>query len=417
MIVRILHIPHAYAPVVGGAEIHCQRVSESLAEKGHDVRVATSNVGSVEAYYELGEPRVEAQAEIINRVEVRRFPFCGELYQSASAWVPKLPSRRIRARARACVLQRIGERFRQHLLREIADFQPEVVMTMPHLVVNVECVLQVHQVLRFPLVMAPLLHENWSEPLRQRMQAALRQANAVVANTSIEAERLQTDYGVPGDKIFTAWLGVDLPDSDPERPREPQVLFLGRKVPEKGIHSLIAAMQFVWNECPKAKLVLAGVRSTKTADIDKMIAALAERDRRRTVSLDNITPGQKSELLSTCCCLVLPSANESFGMVLLEAMAHRTPVIALDRPVFRDVVDDGEDGILVSPNDIRGMAGAILRLLRNRDTATRMGQKGYRKVTERFTWDRVAERYLEAYEHAIAARTDSRQKAIVEGNA
>jgi glycosyltransferase involved in cell wall biosynthesis len=253
--------------------------------------------------------------------------------------------------------------------------------------------------------MVPLLHETWPEELRQRMRIALRQADAVVANTSIEAGNLRNGYGVPAEKVFVGSLGVDLPRGGAVQNRKRQVLFLGRKVPEKGIQSLIHAMGLVWKTCPESELILAGARVPGTAEVDAMIESLPEGERGRVISLDNISEEKKTELLAACSCLVLPSANESFGIVLLEAMAHYKPVIALDCPVFHDVVDDSVDGLLVAAGSLRQMANAILRLLENPAVARAMGERGHAKIQERFTWGHMADNYLRAYDYAINAHS------------
>ncbi len=92
-------------------------------------------------------------------------------------------------------------------------------------------------------------------------------------------------------------------------------------------------------------------------------------------------------------------------------MAHRAPVIALDRPVFRDVVNNGVNGILVAPDAPQQMASAILRLLDVPAVARTMGERGHAKVQEQFTWERVAMNYLQAYDHAIASDGNQKDRA------
>src|ERR1700735_4923081 len=72
---RILHVPHAYHPVVGGAELICKKVSELLCAQGHQVTVMTTNVGAVQAYYEFGVPSVRGAEAVIHGVSVRRLKF------------------------------------------------------------------------------------------------------------------------------------------------------------------------------------------------------------------------------------------------------------------------------------------------------------------------------------------------------
>lgn len=398
---RILHVPHAYPPVRGGTELLCQRVSESLAARGHQVRVVTADVGDVAGYYQFGVRRVPAGRAIVQGVEVLRVPYGG--------WLYSLGSRRFAQpalhRALAGPLWRlIRGRFRLAIQREIAAHRPDVVLTLPHLVINVQCVLHAQRQLGFPLVVAPLIHDDWPESVVRQMGAALSQAAAVVAATDGEAARLATEFGVPPERVFTAGMGVDLPPAVATAPRPPHVLFLGRKVRGKGIPDLLAAMHRVWRERPDATLVLAGSRTPATAEIDRLLTALPAAEQARIRSLDNVTEGEKTRLLSTARCLVLPSRAESFGLVLLEAMAHATPVVALDLPVFRSVVTLGVDGVLAAPDAPDSLAGAILCLLNDPVAATAMGERARQTVAHRFTWEQVAARYEAAYTWALAGR-------------
>jgi starch synthase len=116
-------------------------------------------------------------------------------------------------------------------------------------------------------------------------------------------------------------------------------------------------------------------------------------------------------LLGSARCLVLPSLGESFGLVLLEAWTHETPVVTYDLPVFRGTVDHGENGFLVPLDSDRAMADAILTFLNDPSLAARFGAAGRLKVVRDFNWTAVAERFLRAYEYAIAARGNRGQRA------
>ena len=87
--------------------------------------------------------------------------------------------------------------------------------------------------------------------------------------------------------------------------------------------------------------------------------------------------------------VVLPSLvdRESFGMVLIEAMACQTPVIGTNIGGIPEVIKDGIDGFLVPAKDSEALAWAISKIIAEKDLATRMGECGEAKVREKFTWD------------------------------
>ncbi|MBI1243342.1 MAG: glycosyltransferase [Nostoc sp. RI_552] len=400
---KILYIVSTYCPVLGGTETIVKKVSEILLSQGHDVRVVTSNVSEVSGYYKFGVKPLEVpEIEKINGVQVNRLLYCDFWYNLGSSWlIRNLPSR-IKISVSGRIMSLIRQDFEKKISHEIESFKPDVVVTLPHLVVNVECVLNIHNKKSFPLVIFPLLHEqdiNW--PF-ERMKAALSQADAVIGVTSYECERLESFYQVIQAKLFYLPLGVDIPSVSSQKKIKKQILFLGRKTISKGIPMLLDAMNLVWNRIPDVDLILAGARVDETKEIDSIIAKNCANRDNAIISLDNLSEDEKSKLLLESTCLVLPSEIESFGLVLLEAWANSTPVITLDLEVFRSIVSHQVDGILVKPYDIKNMAKAIIYLLENPKAAEDMGKAGRLKVEDIFNWEKFAQGSLVCYQYAIS---------------
>jgi glycosyltransferase involved in cell wall biosynthesis len=98
---------------------------------------------------------------------------------------------------------------------------------------------------------------------------------------------------------------------------------------------------------------------------------------------------------------VLPSRRESFGLVLAEAMACGLPVVATTAGAIPEVVEDGVTGILVPPDDAEALADAVVSLLSDRPRMQAMGAAGAKRVRERFTWDKVAQRVVGGYDSVL----------------
>ena len=100
-------------------------------------------------------------------------------------------------------------------------------------------------------------------------------------------------------------------------------------------------------------------------------------------------------------CLVLPSINkaEAFGLVLLEAMACSTPVVASNLPGVRSVLKNGREGLLVRPGDVNDLANKIKAILSDKKLAERMGLAGRELVETKYTWAKVAKRLDSIYHY------------------
>jgi glycosyltransferase involved in cell wall biosynthesis len=89
--------------------------------------------------------------------------------------------------------------------------------------------------------------------------------------------------------------------------------------------------------------------------------------------------------------------SELLGLVVLEAMASGTPVVASRIGGLPEVIDDGETGFLVPPGDVGALRERLEQILRDRELGQRLGANARAAVLERFTWDKVAERCINAY--------------------
>ena len=96
---------------------------------------------------------------------------------------------------------------------------------------------------------------------------------------------------------------------------------------------------------------------------------------------------EKWSLLAAADVVALPSRTESFGIVFLEAWLCRKPVIGARAGAIPDVVQHGEDGVLVEFGDVPGLADALRMLLTDPARAAQLGLQGYRKVQQCYTWD------------------------------
>ncbi len=172
-----------------------------------------------------------------------------------------------------------------------------------------------------------------------------------------------------------------------------RILFIGQAVERKGLPVLLRAFEALREQVP-ATLTLVGACAEEVAH---MIL-----DDRGVHALGKVSEARKHSELAAADVLCAPSLHgESFGMVLTEALAARTPVIASDIPGYRDVVRDGIEGVLTQPGDALALAEALRSLALDPAVRTQMAV-GARARAERFAWPHVAAEVLDCYEQAQA---------------
>jgi len=221
---------------------------------------------------------------------------------------------------------------------------------------------------------------------------AARRSDRVVAISSYTADEVRELVHVPIEVIpYTTSLPA--PTSVPHAGRRSAgapftVLFVGRLVERKGVSHLVDAVSLLRSGVD-LRLVIVGDGPER--------ARIEARIREKRLDGRVAVRGRVSDAV-----IDRRGDTEGLGVVLLEAMSHRVPVIASAIGGITDIVEDGVSGLLVPPGDGTALAAALERLARAPDLSVSLGDAGYRRLHERFSWDAITRRWLEVY--AAAAR-------------
>lgn len=236
---------------------------------------------------------------------------------------------------------------------------------------------------------------------RQALPAARAAAAVMPVSTSVD----RTIRLYAGQAVRTNVVPVGV-DGDRFRPtngtRElDRVLFVGFVNYMKGVDVLLRAMQLLHEQAANARLVLVGgahYRHTlrQERELRDLATELGLED--RVAFAGRLAPEEVSRLMAESALLVLPSRAESFGSVLVEALACGTPVVATRCGGPEDIVDE-EDGVLVPPDDPGALAEGIARVLASRDSYDSVTLR--ERALARFGADAVAARVAAVYDEVL----------------
>ena len=177
----------------------------------------------------------------------------------------------------------------------------------------------------------------------------------------------------------------------------PNILFVGRMEPRKGLIHLLRAFRKIQRDGVRARLLIVG---TGPGDREARRYVLT-RQLDGVEFLGRVPEGQKAQLFKTADIYVSPATGrESFGIVLLEAMSAGAPIICSDIHGYRGVVRRERDGILVEPGNSDALAAAIRRLIDDPDLRARLSRAGEERA-QLFTWDHVGQAVEEYYGFVI----------------
>lgn len=222
-------------------------------------------------------------------------------------------------------------------------------------------------------------------------------AAAVIASTPHERDEILR-LGLRTSRIAIHPNGIEIAaDPGPRRidPAERRVLFLGRISREKGLDRLLRALALL----PDVTLDIAGNDELGyRRELEKIMSVLGLDGRVNFVG--TLDEAQKWKALRKAPLLVLPSYSENFGVVVLEAMSMRTPVVLTEEVGVADAVDRLGGGIVVSGRP-EALAQGIRALLDDPQRRIAMGDQARKVIEENFTWDRIARGMRETYEQVV----------------
>ncbi len=373
-----------YYPLWGGVSEHIRAVGNALAARGHEVTVITSHMPGKNGN---AGPRV---LRLGRSVPVR---YNNSLSRFSVGW-------------------RLGGEMRELLAAEDFDvlhLHSPLQPTLTHLALeHARCPVVATFHSYYP---RDLLAETFRAPLRRRLAPA--RLRIPVSQAALRpVERLfPGDYRIIPNGVDYALFAeaepAGLSGLDPERLR---ILFVGAMVKRKGLPLLLRSF---------ARLVAA------RADVDLLVAGDGPDRRRIEAALPAALAGRvhflgaitdREQLAATYAAADIfcaPSlGRESFGMVLLEAMAAGLPVVGFDIEGYRDVVSHGVDGLLVEPGNEKALADALRYFLEHREARRRYGERGREKAAG-LDWSEIARRVEAVYLEALGLPAPATNEAPV----
>jgi glycosyltransferase involved in cell wall biosynthesis len=237
-------------------------------------------------------------------------------------------------------------------------------------------------------------------------QLCTRLSHAVIAVSQHTADHLVSEEGAAQEKVCVVLNGIDFgrvevsgPDARERLRREfaPDgghlLLIVARLHPEKGHHYLFEALPEARRRAnAPVRLLVAGAGPFEEA-YKSEVRALGCED---IVSFLGFRK-DSADLMAAADLLILPSVAEAFGLVLAEALYIGTPVVATRVGGIPEIVDDGVDGVLVSPGDSKALADAITDLLGDSDERGRLAGRGREKIAMRFRFEEMVRSYEAVY--------------------
>ncbi len=402
---KIIHVTHCYHPSKGGVQWFFKNVSERLVKDyGDEVTVVTTN--SMWGPERLKFEKIRPASEEINGVKVLRFAYIRWHIKPLRMFIKAMHKLSIKVPESlvAKLYGPLSAGMKQFLMQTDADAicassSNYYYMQLP-----------VWKACNFFYFGSIHLNDHQKQPVLTAVQKkSIKASKLYIANTIFEKQQL-VEAGIQASKINVIGVGVDEQsfNVDPDKLQVYRkglladsdsivVGYVGRIEATKSVKILLDAFIKLSARQPKLVLLIAGSGGDYANELKAYAGQLPASLNKRIIWKLDFELHEKPYIFHALDMLVLPSTNESFGIVFLEAWVCKKPVIGANIGAVRSVISNEEDGLLMNVNDIESLCDKIEILSNNATLRQQMGLKGHQKVLENYTWDIITAKLRQCY--------------------
>jgi len=262
------------------------------------------------------------------------------------------------------------------------------------------------------------IHDVFHRHIHETEWKEVYEAWKIIVCSEYMKREVMSAFGVPSDKLWVIPNGVKQVSIDKRvklvearslyaKPWEYIILYVGRMVFEKGVHIFIEAARQLLLRRLDAKFVLVGEGPLR-ANLTNIVNNLGLGGK---FFFTGFLPDEEVEVLYNICDIaVFPSLYEPFGIVTLEAMSAGKTVVASDTGGMSTIIENGFNGLKVSPGNAIDLYKAINYLLNHPEERLRMGRNNLNTVHERFSWESIAKQTIRLYNQVLKEYTQGNWK-------
>ncbi|MEM2103457.1 MAG: glycosyltransferase family 4 protein [Candidatus Bathyarchaeia archaeon] len=386
---RVMMFTWEFPPrIVGGISPHVYHLSKNLVEKGVNVYVVTCD-------FPGASPRQNVDGVEVFRIDSYRNPS-----PDFASWV-YLMNMNMQKEA-AAIVKSLGrvDLFHAHdWLVATAGIGLKHVFRKPLLAT-------IHST---EIGRRNGLHSDYEKMIHETEAWLTYEAWKVICCSSYMVSHVKWAFSLPEDKLVMIPNGVEAKEycktaadlSQFRRrfalPEEKIVLFVGRLVYEKGIQTLISAVPKILEKV-NAKFIIVGNGYMK----EPLLEHVKRMGLAHKILFTGFVDDETLRNLQKCADVsVVPSLYEPFGIVALEAMAAKSPVVVSDTGGLSEIVEHDVTGVKVHPASPESLTWGVTRVLLNDDYAENLRENAYRKVIDNFNWERISLQTKNVYERVL----------------
>lgn len=353
---KIIHVIAYYGDYLGGLQNYVKELAKRQKAEGHEVKIITSNLYGFQ--------------KKVDGIKIIR---CKAWFSAFR--VPFTPSLPIKLLKEKCDV------VHAHLPLPGMDLS---VALKKLLSPKTKLILTIHNDLQINSITSRIFGWIHNKIL---IKIPICLSNSVITTTKSFTDDLK--YKIPLKKHKVIPLGVDTNlFRDLGLKRENKILFVGRMIPEKGLHLLVDAINQVKYTIPDVKLIIAHQR---VYNYNEYYNKIKKEGKGFIIEKENCKPKDLVKLYNQCKCLGIASLQESFGLIFLESLACNCPVVSFNLPGPKEALKNKVNWVPLG--NVDKLADEIEKALKSKD---KINSRGF--VKNNFSWDKINKQILEVYE-------------------
>lgn len=385
---KFLLITHIYPPAVDGGSKVIAKTGDYLKKHGHQIMVVASNCTSTDDFSKLKAKTINHDSVITSLPVItflhRPFKFLGKIFPnfktfSKGPFFSPLP-------------------FFSTLI-SIVKFRPDFIIAGPlptTIILYARLINYLSNHLfhcSSKLLIVPCFHPNDPDFQTPILLSTLKKADYLWCLTNYEQKYFKDKLKITQPQYFIHNLGVDsnfiISQNQIKYPKNPHIIFIANFSAHKRIELLIQAFDLVLKKYPCSSLTLLGQKTLYFPKITAFLNTISPKTRSKTKFIFSPSLKQIKANLDHSSFLVLPSIQESFGLVFIESLARGKAIIGADLPQSSEVIKKLGGGLTFKTDNPNELADTIIKLIESPKLLQKLANTGYQNVKNYYTWNKI----------------------------
>ena len=393
---KILLISHIFPPAIDGGSKVIYKLGQYFESQKHQTFYLSSNCSSTDDFVKKNYLKSKT---LINQIKLPTYHYLRRPLKFLNLFLKQDLLKVLQKGPVFKILPFLKATY------QILKFKPDLIIAGPLPTTTVLYASFFKKITNSKLLINASFHPTDNDFQQKPLINTLKKADYLWTLTQSESDYFTKNFNIDTKKIILAGNGVDKNflksrpvkgDVSQQRDRGFNILFIGSFSAHKRVDLLVESFSDLpllsSKEGSGVDLTIAGQKTLFYPQIEKLINSLDPKIKSKINFIFNFDQKDLTKIIDNCSVLVLPSTQESFGLVVIEAWARQKPVICADIPALKELVESSNGGLLFKVNNQKDLIQKIKFILDNPKKAEYFSKNGFNYVKNNYTWDKVGDK-------------------------